>query len=744
MKHQRTAATLILLGLAFPSFALTIGRPQGAAWIGKPLDLVIPLTLGDSESGNALCLEGDVVQGDTRIDDKRVTLSLEPGASANAPRLHVRSTVPIEEPVVNVTVRAGCDSRSNRTFVLLADVPVETASLPSTSRFAATPLPSAGSSMDSAGGERSGRASRGVGGSGSGSGAGSSAPVRRAPPPRPRAEDAGEAPVPAARPSRRIIAAQAPVVRPAPPPARPPAVAAPALLVAPPPAPAARVEAPPAGPRLKIEALEPALSREGSLKTSSQLALPATEDLAKRAQAAAQWRALAAPPEDAQRESQRIQTLEATLAALREQTAQNQRALLEMRSELADARESRYRNPLVYALVGLLALALLAIGLLWRLSRRATAPAWWGEGTEPRPVSGGGKTVLPADSKFDEEDDDEHEPTQRAPLGGRELDPRHVALLAATNADTTYGPTGVPVVAPIEVAATRPVNTEELFDVQQQSDFFLSLGQHDQAIAVLVEHIAANPGTSALAYLDLFKIYHALGRREEYAQLATDFERAFNAEVPEFDEFSLGGRGLEHYRSALARIESQWPTAGTLALIEELVFRKPGVHEDEAFDLAAYQELLLLYAIAKEVVDPDTAPAPITPIPFVDTFSHDMQPTARATLTTEPTVMMPVASAPVAPAVTAPRPPVEPFPSIYGGIDDGLLAETEMSPVEPSQLEPAVDMDLAQFDKTAFETLAAPIEPAATAPAPTDPHVIDFELFDPETEAAIAPRIIKR
>ena len=51
------------------------------------------------------------------------------------------------------------------------------------------------------------------------------------------------------------------------------------------------------------------------------------------------------------------------IAALREQTAQNQRTLLEMRSELADARDSRYRNPLVYVLVALLALALLAIGL---------------------------------------------------------------------------------------------------------------------------------------------------------------------------------------------------------------------------------------------------------------------------------------------------------------------------------------------------------------------------------------------
>ena len=129
----------------------------------------------------------------------------------------------------------------------------------------------------------------------------------------------------------------------------------------------------------------------------------------------------------------------------------------------------------------------------------------------------------------------------------------------------------------------RLVNTEELFDVQQQSDFFLSLGQHDQAIAVLREHIAANPGTSALAYLDLLKIYpFARTARTTTTRLRQEFERAFNADVPAFENFDEAGKGLEHYRSALARIEAQWPAPGTLALIEELVFRKPGTHEDEA------------------------------------------------------------------------------------------------------------------------------------------------------------------
>lgn len=285
----------------------------------------------------------------------------------------------------------------------------------------------------------------------------------------------------------------------------------------------------------------------------------------------------------------------------------------------------------------------------------------------------------------------------------------------------------------------RPVNTEELFDVQQQSDFFLSLGQHEQAIAVLSEHIAANPGTSALAYLDLLRIFHSLDRRHDYARVSAEFEQAFNADVPDFEHFNQAGKGLEHYGTALARIQSQWPAPGTLALIEELVFRAPGANGDEAFDLAAYQELLLLYSVAKEVIDPHGAASkPLGAPPFVDTYLQDEPETAPA-------------------ALSGREPPAEgskdfpPQPSIYEGIDDRLLHETVMTaptgPTTPPEAnlprtERPIDMNVGDFDRTAYETMPTPLEPK---PAPSkDPHVIDFELFDPTTEAEIAPKPTKR
>jgi pilus assembly protein FimV len=731
---------------------LTIGRPQGPVWIGKPLDVVIPLSLDATEAGGSLCLGAEVSQGDTALPDQRVTISLEPGANPANSHMHVRSTVPVEEPVITVSVRAGCDMKSTRSYVLLADVPTEI--VPPAVRASGAQAPS--SATEPALEQPAVRSRpRGVtSGPSSGQADAGAPPVRRSAPPvaRPRPADTDaqtQAPrPPAAAPApRRPAVAQAPAV---------PRATVPRAESSTP-KPAAPKRATVAGaPRLQVDAMEPAAptaAAEAGLKLAPQLTLPATEDAAKRAEAAAQWRALNAPPEEAQRDTQRMQALEATLAALREQTAQNQRTLLEVRNELAEARESRYRNPLVYALIFLLLLALVAIFMLWRLARRTAAPEWWGE-APPTRQPGGPKRPNTQLGLSDEDLEPDSEPDRSPPRRSANTTTFGATPFAPLEPEVADSGFDEPLPHPARLAdgaPVRPVNTEELFDVQQQSDFFISLGQHDQAVAVLREHIADNPGTSALAYLDLLRIFHSLGRKDDYTRLAEEFERAFNADVPDFENFTDAGRGLEYYRGTLARIESQWPAPGTLALIEELVFRKPGIHEDGAFDLAAYQELLLLYSVAKEVIDPDMAPpAPVTPHSFLDTYGHGNSPDELTTATAPIEPESPPSAMQDGPTLPA---------SIYGSIDDGLHHETVLvpdgpalmpdvpqpPPASPPRVRPGAEMDLAEFDKTAYETMPTPLEaPAPPAPS-TDPHVIDFELFDPDTEAEIAPKpIIKR
>lgn len=716
LQFRRATAFLVLLGFALPSMALTIGRSLGTTWIGKPLDVVIPLSLDAHEVGDSLCLEADVLQGERRFDGGGLTVSLEPGAHPANSRMRIRSSQVVQEPVVTVTARAGCDMRSSRSYVLLADLPparpalvdrgAEGRTAPSrANRDAAAPMrvPAWVADEPGSAGATSGPRGRAASAGGNGNGAATPAATRRS----------AQAPSTARRAAPAAVnpsAAQRATPLPTSVPATAPRSAA----------------APTPGPRLQMEPFEPAI--ESGLKNAPSLTPPASDDPALRAAAAARWRALETPPEAAQREAQRMQAMEATLAALREQTAQNQQTLLALRSALAEARQSRYSNPLVYALVLLLLIALVGLLLMWRVARRAAPPAWWREGN----------SVLPPAAEGDLLDDDLSRPSPQGrrkaaavPYGAMPLAPHEDDDDRADDGDGDLQ--GVPLVD----APTRSVSTEELFDIQQQSDFFLSLGQHDQAITVLREHIADTPGTSALAYLDLLQIFHSLGRKDEYARLAQEFERAFNADVPVFEQFTREGRGLEYYRGALARIASQWPAASTLALIEELVFRRPGAHDDEAFDLSAYRELLLLHAVAKEVIEPgnETA-APITPLPFVDTFSHGASSTEPATLNTQPAGLEEGAP------TTLP-------PLLYGDIDDGVGHETVLIPAPPAAPPRAVltpshrlDVDLSAFDRTAYETLPVAIE-SVVARAP-DPYVIDFDLFDPDIETEIAPRPIRK
>ena len=486
--------------------------------------------------------------------------------------------------------------------------------------------------------------------------------------------------------------------------------------------------------------------------------------------------------------------METTLTALRAQAAETQRTLAELRGQLAESRESRYLNPVVYVLIGLLVLALAAIAMLMRSARQRAAATWWNDSVvrEDDPAGSGGAGS-------------DKVRTQPAPLAASGL-----SDASASDSAGTLRATGA--VDPGDddegdLTPVRNVNTEELFDVQQQSDFFLSLGQHAQAIAVLSEHIAENPQTSALAYLDLLRIHHSLGNRDAYGRVGQEFERVFNATLPSFDNFNDGGNGLEHYRGTLSRITEQWPGRETLMLIEELVFRRPGTDGNEAFDLAAYQELLLLYAVAKEVIDPDSAPpAPVTPLSFLDTAAQvpttapsPLAPVvatgatmaaAAATVAdvtpalapapapvfleplaftvdpepTRPAAFMPYETAEragdehgdrTAAAEAAPAFPYTAEPSIFGALEDhaerdqgeethpgdleGPTARVPLfpdAPLLPSGQPPSGgDTVMEPVMNTSMDTISE-LKPEK----PIDSNLIDFDLFDPEIEAKIAPK----
>lgn len=566
----------VLLATATSSLALTLGRTRGVVWVGQPVEVTVPVRLEAGEALADLCFTADVFYADSQVLPDRVQILTEPGSSPQEATLRIRSTAIIDEPYVTIYLKSGCAQKLTRRYVLLTEVatslpdvgagtlglksaPTQTATTKPSGATAAGPGPRPGPQASGAGGVSAGATDTGAG-----------------------TGTVAAAPRGASTPTATKV--------------RPPSVVR------------KKAVAEIAKPRLRLDPLDFAAERDPTLKATTELLTTPLEDDPKRAAAAALWRAINAQPADVLRDAQRLQDLEKDLKSLRDQTLRTQSGISELRTQLQQAEDQRYANSLVYALMGLLVLALAAAAYFWnRLRQGAGAAAWWQEGAD-RPVTAKGpltKTQTTISSPL---------PELRPGVAGLDVDldleESRFDTMHKTVPDTRPARPGD--FARLDTAdfassfggSSRAVNTEELFDIQQQADFFVSLGQFEQAITVLRNHILENPDTSALAYLDLFDIYHKLGNGEEYELLREDFNRVFNAQVPTFDQYHLESKGLESYTVAMSRIEALWPSSKVLGVIEESIFRKPGAGDGEAFDPEAYRELLLLHAIAKGVIEP--------------------------------------------------------------------------------------------------------------------------------------------
>lgn len=559
---------LVALGMAqsFEAHALGLGNARGPVFIGRPLQITIAATLesGDPETP---CVDADVFQGDARVDARRVTTQWDPAPDGRGV-VRVSANATIEEPVVTIYLRVGCANKVTRRYVLLAEQPVEPES-------AVRP------------------------------GVATVAPRGRQAPGEPSAMPSR--PAAAVLPAPRAAAATRSEAR------RPPAAArAPARPAA---------QSPQA--RLRLEPLDLGDEREPPLKTSSTLQARPAADAPGRKQAAAMWQALSTSPEEALRSSERLQALERDVRTLHELARSNTLAVELMREQLQKARAERNALALV-ALLLLLAAVGTALAWRWRWQRAGTmAGSWWR-----------GRTAA-SDSEFPshlyaDEPQDADRPTRATGLHAPDID---LSLPTAGDTAASQARRPPPALPPRFTASRWPqsdfgsqpggprLTAEELIDIQQQAEFFVSIDQPERAIAVLETHLEQQADTSALPWMDLMKIYHDLGRRQDYERVRQAFAQRFSAQVPEFDAFDKHRGGLEIYSSALSRIVSAWPSRRVLDVIEETLLRQPDAASGEAFDLEAYRELVLLYNIAKDVTDEGDASADSGPFWHGSDFS---------------------------------------------------------------------------------------------------------------------------
>ena len=127
----RSTNAVVLCGLlalaAAPADAITLEAPIGPVALGAPLDVELGVSLARGETLDPQCVRAEVVLGDrtlaaeavrTRLGDLRPDVD-----DALRATLRVQTTVRVDEPVVELSVHAGCPPRMTRRYVVFADPP---------------------------------------------------------------------------------------------------------------------------------------------------------------------------------------------------------------------------------------------------------------------------------------------------------------------------------------------------------------------------------------------------------------------------------------------------------------------------------------------------------------------------------------------------------------------------------------------------------------------------------------------
>lgn len=557
-----------LSACALGASALSLGPSRGTVVLGAPVDLTIEVQPDPGMDLASSCLAVQLVAGDVPVSAAQVRITPWPDMPGRRPAIRVQSSDIVREPVLTATVTAGCSGAVSRTYTYLTELPGSVA--PGVAPLDVTRL---------------------------------SSPVRatpqRAVQPAPvaSASAAAEATVASTASSGRTLAgAEAPV--PAPPPApKPPRKA---TVKPPTSAAAAAAQAQPttSAPRLVMEPLD--LEGLAGLRISTELAQPPTpEDSPQRAQAAALWKALNAEPGQ---EDPRVHTLQSQLTQAQAQAGQERAQVVQLQAQLNEAQSEGVPSWWLYALGLALAGASAAAGwLAWRLRQaHHHATAAWHEAAAMQPASTDLVKLQELDLAPDPRDEWKASAVAAmqapAPAPAPVHPPVEQALAAAP---LPAAPPPKPATSAARIAAGM-VNPEDLFDIVQQAEFYVSIGEHDLAIGELCQHIAERGSSSPFSYLELLRLYHQLGRIEAFDLLRSQFMEQFNAQVPEFSHFAQQGAGLEMYTDALAEIEAQWSSNTVLELLENDLFLHPGrTGTAPRFELAAYDDLLLLLAIAQ-------------------------------------------------------------------------------------------------------------------------------------------------
>lgn len=565
MRIKTALVGIVLTGAAVASVAMSLGRARGAAWIGQPLSLVVPVQLDAGQTASSICAEADVFHAENKLESSKVSISVEPTAQADTVNLRITSSTLIDEPVVTVYARAGCAQKTTRRYVLLADYPTDTAPV-------ATPVPTDNE-------------------------------------PAKLASVAPEAAVTKGADTLTAAVATAATKPAAERPRKPePAKAAPVKA-------ASRAENPEQRPAATVGKAPAAPVNKSNEASRSRLKLDPLENLAERIKTL-EATTSTAPLEEIVKDSQRIQQLQSDVKALLDQAAKNEASLLAMRERMEKAESERVSMGIVWALGALVLICLAGMATLW--NRRKEADDWQhsvrnernAQPSPPGPVQAN-HAASPETAPVPVARGVEHDSTMQMPVMHNDQDLNVDVNLMDMDTDFTrlmtpapmlHVPTPLPDFQSVRFNESQfshqDFNSDAIADVRQQAEFFEKLGKVDQAIDVLEQRIRQNSKDAPLLYLDLLRISNAHDLKTDFRQFRDEFEQLFNVNIPEFVMFREEGRSLESYPSLLQHISKLWPTDSALDVIEACVLRDPLEKNADPFDIGAFSDLVLLHGVA--------------------------------------------------------------------------------------------------------------------------------------------------
>jgi hypothetical protein len=636
-KNVSWAVCTALFLLSTQVSALTLGRMHGGALLGRELDVLVSIQAAMDEEISVSCFSAKLRYGESQVDSARTAIRLQPGAQATSQSLRITSRAPVDDAVVGVNLSYACGAKASRNYVLLSDVVSEPAAP------AAAPAPAPAQAL---------------------------------------AANAD----PAAQAGSRV-----PVLAPVGKVANAVGMTKPAAVTARPKVKLATVSAPVAREAATVNALQAANAK--ALQGLEQR----VEEIAKRQSANTQG------PDDVQNKEARTVALEADVHGLKLITAKNQQNLQMLAKAVESSQEQDYGRSLVYGLAVLLVLcfAVLAYVLLRLRGNGSDAAPWWLGGDRaglaaprreaaqparvavpvkvaPTPVKAAPSPAIPVAQVPPEQHMGELVSPQVPPL-------TMPVVKAQAAAGTDF--------APSIHAHLKAINTKEMLDVRQQADFFMALGQHDEAVRLLESSINGSPDANPLVYLDLLNIFHTLSRRADFERYREEFNAQFTGRVPAYANFLQEGNGLEAYDDIAQQIVVLWPTEYTIDFIEQCLVRMPQDEPDQGIDLEAFKDLLLLYGVLRRL--DQTQDSAMMPFQASRTASSQIgQLSDTASNATRP-MAIPEAGQPL------PEIHLSPVPELKTAVDLDLGLDLDLSEETPKQMTHGnlIDFDVSSFKK---------------------------------------------